>query len=156
MVNLCAKANKFVNNKGFSLVELIIVIAIMVALIAVMGPQYVKYIQKSRDASMLRAAQDVYDYVKTEYADQVLTGSGDIRVEPDADGHIQIIVGEGIEYEGKTGDAASATLEVNCGLNESRQVQSKLKYIIHVNVNGNNSSISKEDVSLEEAPGNGG
>ncbi len=143
------------NNRGFSLVELIIVIAIMVALIAVMGPQYVKYIQKSRDASMQRAAQDVYNYVKTEFADQTLTGGGDIRVEPDADGHIQIIVGDGITYDGKTGSEASAALEVSCGLNESRQIQSDLKYVIHVNVNGNNASISKEDVSLEEAPDSG-
>ncbi len=36
------------NNKGFSLVELIIVIAIMAVLIGVMAPQYIKYVEKSR------------------------------------------------------------------------------------------------------------
>ncbi|MBD5451962.1 MAG: prepilin-type N-terminal cleavage/methylation domain-containing protein [Lachnospiraceae bacterium] len=36
------------NNKGFSLVELIIVIAIMAVLIGVLAPQYLKYVEKSR------------------------------------------------------------------------------------------------------------
>ena len=39
---------KEMNNKGFSLVELIIVIAIMVILVAVLAPQYLKYVEKSR------------------------------------------------------------------------------------------------------------
>ncbi len=39
---------KKMNNKGFSLVELIIVIAIMAVLIAVLAPQYLKYVEKSR------------------------------------------------------------------------------------------------------------
>ena len=34
---------KKMDNKGFSLVELIIVIAIMVILVAVLAPQYLKY-----------------------------------------------------------------------------------------------------------------
>lgn len=36
------------NNKGFSLVELIIVIAIMAVLIGVLAPQYLRYVEKSR------------------------------------------------------------------------------------------------------------
>ena len=60
---------KFLNkkkndNKGFSLVELIIVVAIMAILVGLLAPQYLKYIEKSRksaDASnldeMVRAIQ---------------------------------------------------------------------------------------------------
>ena len=57
------------NKKGFSLVELIIVIAIMVALIAVMAPAFVKYVQKSRDAALATAAEDLEKTVQTFYGD---------------------------------------------------------------------------------------
>ncbi len=57
------------NKKGFSLVELIIVIAIMVALIAVMAPAFVKYVQKSRDAALATAAEDYEKTVQTFFGD---------------------------------------------------------------------------------------
>ena len=42
------EAKKKLNNKGFSLIELIIVVAIMAVLIGVLAPQYLKYVEKSR------------------------------------------------------------------------------------------------------------
>lgn len=39
---------KKMNNKGFSLVELIIVIAIMAILVGVLAPQYIKFVEKSK------------------------------------------------------------------------------------------------------------
>lgn len=47
---------KKMNNKGFSLVELIIVVAIMAVLIAVLAPTYMRYVERSKrtaDASSL-------------------------------------------------------------------------------------------------------
>ncbi len=39
------------NNKGFSLVELIVVIAIMAVLVGVLAPQFIKYVEKSREST---------------------------------------------------------------------------------------------------------
>ena len=69
MQKILAKLNSVKkNSKGFSLVELIIVIAIMVALVAMLAPQFVKYIQKSHDAVVTRAAEDVLAMAKSESA----------------------------------------------------------------------------------------
>lgn len=42
------REQKSLTNKGFSLVELIIVVAIMAVLIGVLAPQYLRYVEKSR------------------------------------------------------------------------------------------------------------
>lgn len=39
------------NNKGFSLIELIIVIAIMAVLVGTLAPQYVRYVEKAKVAA---------------------------------------------------------------------------------------------------------
>lgn len=45
------------NNKGFSLVELIIVIAIMVILVVVIAPQYTRFVNNSRVSADVQTAQ---------------------------------------------------------------------------------------------------
>lgn len=45
------KREKKIDNRGFSLVELIIVIAIMAVLIVALAPQYLKYVEKSRNST---------------------------------------------------------------------------------------------------------
>jgi prepilin-type N-terminal cleavage/methylation domain-containing protein len=57
-------------NKGFSLVELIIVIAIMAALIAILAPQFVKYIERSRVAADDATAEELLNTVQVIMADE--------------------------------------------------------------------------------------
>jgi len=59
---------KKMNNKGFSLVELIIVIAIMAILIAVLAPQYLRYVEKSRLQADNSAIGEVANAVKVAVA----------------------------------------------------------------------------------------
>ena len=57
------------NNKGFSLVELIVVIAIMVVLIAVLGSTILGYVEKSKHSKDMTAMDAVNTAVKTFIAE---------------------------------------------------------------------------------------
>lgn len=61
------------NNKGFSLVELIIVIAIMAILAGVLAPQFVKYIGRSRTSTDIQNAQQIATAISAEFADTATT-----------------------------------------------------------------------------------
>lgn len=78
-------------NKGFSLVELIIVIAIMAILAAAIAPALIRYIDKSRKADDIAAAETVNTAVQTSLSNEdaydEIMGSmnGDILLAADAD-----------------------------------------------------------------------
>ena len=50
---------KRMNNKGFSLVELIIVIAIMAIMVGVLAPAYLRYVEKSRKSADIQAIDSI-------------------------------------------------------------------------------------------------
>ena len=62
-------------NKGFSLVELIIVIAIMVILGAIIAPQYFKHVKNANIASDIEQAARISAAISAEYATQQLSGT---------------------------------------------------------------------------------
>ena len=67
---------KKMNNKGFSMVELIIVIAIMAILAGALAPTLIKYVNKSRMSSDVTTASTI--------ATACSSGLADIKAEDDA------------------------------------------------------------------------
>ena len=64
---------KKMNNKGFSLVELIIVIAIMVILVAVIAPQYLKFVHNSKISTDVQTASAMATDIDTMIANSDTT-----------------------------------------------------------------------------------
>lgn len=69
------KKQKSLTNKGFSLVELIIVIAIMAVLVGVLAPQYIKYLDKSKISSDKQLTDNVRQAMTTTLLDPNVTGA---------------------------------------------------------------------------------
>ena len=81
---------KKMNNKGFSLVELIIVIAIMAILAGAIAPALIRYIDKSRKSNDVSAAKTIKTAVETAMANEttyeILT-TGTSATKADVDGN---------------------------------------------------------------------
>ncbi len=71
------------NNKGFSLVELIIVIAIMAVLIGVLAPQYLKYVERSRVSADADQVDTLISAVEIYSADKGVAEGGSINIATD-------------------------------------------------------------------------
>ncbi len=67
------KKQKSLTNKGFSLVELIIVIAIMAVLVGVLAPQYVKYLNKSKISADTQLADSIHSAITNTMLDPAVT-----------------------------------------------------------------------------------
>lgn len=68
------------NNKGFSLVELIVVIAIMAVLVGILAPQYLRYVEKARLQKDNSAIAEIANAIKIAMADETIndaTNDGD-------------------------------------------------------------------------------
>lgn len=68
------------NNKGFSLVELIIVIAIMAILVGVMAPQLIKYIEKTNVSADVQVCDTVRQAIQTAYMDPAIVTKDDPKI----------------------------------------------------------------------------
>ena len=60
------------NNKGFSLIELIIVITIMAILTSLLAPQLLRYVEQSRTAKDLTSIDEVYRAIQISLADETV------------------------------------------------------------------------------------
>lgn len=77
--NMKAK-NEKKDNKGFSLVELIIVIAIMAILVGIVGTQVIPYISKSKVAKDQQVLNSISTAAVAAYSENAATGSFTIDV----------------------------------------------------------------------------
>lgn len=102
---------KKMNNKGFSLVELIVVIAIMAVLVGVLAPQFIKYVESSRRSTDISNAQNIQSAMLADIADGLI--SADSTNDSIAAGHPSTLgeapVGKGSAHKG-TGFTASYSI----------------------------------------------
>ena len=97
------------NNKGFSLVELIIVIAIMAILVGVMAPQLIKYIEKTNVSSDTQLCDSVRTAVTTAMMDPAVINATTPGI-PDDDTPVEVADLAGESYA--DGAFASAVAEI--------------------------------------------
>lgn len=147
------------SNKGFSLIELIIVMAIMVALIAILAPQFIKYIQRGRDSVIETSAEEVCHLVKDEYACGNIDvadpskGLGVVYVES-IDNHVNISFDNIHYYDKNSGVADNSTdnglenFKTVCSIDTKKETNSNVKYAIEVK-NDSNGVIFKKLVDAE-------
>lgn len=116
---------KKTNNKGFSLVELIVVVAIMAVLMVVVAPQMLKYVDKARiqrdnqaiaeianAAKIAMADEDVYKYVNGLTPKQVTVtfSAGKIQLDDNAlENELKEVIGEDVELAYSTYQTATTS-----------------------------------------------
>ena len=97
------------NNKGFSLVELIVVVAIMAVLIGVLVPTLVRNVEKSKKQKDVSAVEEVRNQMTIALADEKYSSlSGTITC---SDGTVELVASSA---NGLTGDNAADYIKEVC------------------------------------------
>ena len=119
-------------NKGFSLVELIIVIAIMAVLVGILAPQFLRYVEKSRLQKDNSAVAEVANAAKSAMANEAIntattlpytisftggTATNFSATATDVEGELAKVVGESVTLTSNTYNGATVTLTIQQNTN---------------------------------------
>lgn len=121
------------NNKGFSLVELIVVIAIMAVLVAVIAPQLIKYVEKGRESTDISSADNVGSALQTYYADRTIPDAGVSVTLGDAALTETAVKDAKIENTTLKGDWGSDGIEITLGTDGQLTITGEAKYYKYEN-----------------------
>ena len=135
------------NNKGFSLVELIIVIAIMAILVGVMAPQLIKYIEKTNVSSDTQLADSVRSAITTAMLDPAVIQADDYTFP--STGEFETCVSD-------AGDTFKAAVYEILGIDDASDLKLKSKDASGVKVYILNSNSVAVEIEGSHADGNGG
>ena len=102
------KKQKSIGNKGFSLVELIIVIAIMAILVGVMAPQLLRYVERTRISADTQVADSVKTAITTAMLDPAVIGADTPGIPATLPATLNLATAA--DFTGAFGDAVAATL----------------------------------------------
>lgn len=68
------------DRRGFTLIELIVVIAILGILVAVLAPQYIKYVEKARETAAKQEAGEIHRAFLAAYTETQISDSTDLKI----------------------------------------------------------------------------
>lgn len=114
------------SNSGFTLVELIIVVAVISVLTAILAPQYIKYIEKAKVATDMDTASIIQSAIITLCADAAITNDNAAYVTWDTD--------SGLTGEGK--DAVEAVIGIVPAAKSVKARATNVVYSIDFNAEG--------------------
>lgn len=133
------------NNKGFTLIELILVIAIIAVLATILAPQYLRYVEKSRISVNCQSAAEILSATKTACADEAVydaLGTGDTTVTWANTGAIAVSPASNTNLTNEilktvTGNATKATVA-----RKSKTLQAKGTFTVTITPNTTDSTVS--------------
>ena len=119
---------KKTNNKGFSLIELIIVIAIMAVLVAIIAPNLTKYLGKSKTNTDSKNIDEIASTLKTCITDFEMDESHGKFIENQGDTATLTWSKSGLKVSGTSNDTdaeKAINAEIDAGKTKSKTDSSK-------------------------------